>query len=334
MHKGLEPLVRCLAEDANKFENCVIIFVMMKKLIFSLVLVILFAACTPQAQVAELPTVADFPTFTPTDTPSITPTFTDTPTGTLSPSPEATVTPSISVTPSVTITDTSTPTATATITPTPETRPVEDLLEIALHTTVLPPPPTILTGIAPSGATLLPGTSVVIVATSAPVTTAACTFQVTGGFALIYNSNPTLSAQLGCAINNAATLSSAYQSFEHGAMLWLQGTPSQIYLLYPDGRYTRFTDTYDPAIDPESGGETPPAGFVEPVRGFGKIWRTYQDVRLAFGWATGNELGGTSTIQDFGLGRMVSLSQRGEILVLVDNGSGLGGTWQAIPGSY
>ena len=110
---------------------------MVLRMKFTLILIvaILLAACQPQAEVVELPTLAILPSFTPSDTPTITPfptstptptstltpTATDTPTTTLTPTSTLTATPSVTVTSSVTPTNTltHTPTATSTSTTTP-----------------------------------------------------------------------------------------------------------------------------------------------------------------------------------------------------------------------
>src|SRR5262245_60288081 len=41
--------------------------------------------------------------------------------------------------------------------------------------------------------------------------------------------------------------------------------------------------------DQVSGGEKPPAGLYEPIRGFGKLWRSNPQVRNTLGWAAGPE---------------------------------------------
>lgn len=85
----------------------------------------LTAACQPEPQVIELPTLASLPTLTPSDTPTMTPFPTDTPTPTPTDTPTITptYTPSLTVTPSLTPTSTVTPTNTVTPSPTPTDTP-------------------------------------------------------------------------------------------------------------------------------------------------------------------------------------------------------------------
>ena len=48
-----------------------------------------------------------------------------------------------------------------------------------------------------------------------------------------------------------------------------------------------------------SAGLTPPPGLYEPIRGFGKLWRTNAHVRDALGWATAPEQADRGTEQYF-----------------------------------
>ena len=93
--------------------------------------------------------------------------------------------------------------------------------------------------------------------------------------------------------------------------------------------------TSNPSVDPESGGLAPPAGLLEPIRGFGKVWRENQAVQDALGWATGIEQGNVATAQDFSNGRMLYIPVRGEILILIYSGGvSSAGTWRAVPGQF
>jgi hypothetical protein len=84
-----------------------------------------------------------------------------------------------------------------------------------------------------------------------------------------------------CPITQVFT-QAAYQSFEGGHMIWRADT-REIYVLFMDGSYKTFVDTW--AEGETLPVETPPAGRVQPVRGFGKIWSTQSDVRSRLGWA-------------------------------------------------
>ena len=99
-----------------------------------------------------------------------------------------------------------------------------------------------------------------------------------------------------CPEKPATTGRGAAQNFERGFMIWLS-KPDTFYVFYADGK------TFEMASAPyqfKSGaspnnrvGETPPRGMVEPVSGFGQIWRGemsgIEKVRQRLGWATAPE---------------------------------------------
>lgn len=300
-------------------------------------LTLLLAACGGEAAtpIAVLPTVAELPTqaagtFTiaPFATsndqaqvplPTVAP-ATATATAPATESPTLTVTPSITITDTPTRTATTTPTITETPLPTSDTEGINALIQLALRATVLP------TAILPSQPILPP---------TAPVSTGPCPVQPPGGFGVAFISDASLQGQIGCPIGAIMTMSSAAQNYERGQMFWVAGPPGSIYSLGGGGRYQRYDDTFNPSVDPERGGETPPAGLIEPVRGFGKIWRSFPDVRAGLGWATTGESGGTATVQLFDRGQMIALAQSGQIVVLIyDVGNPSAGSWRVINGGF
>ncbi len=302
---------------------------MMKARLYPTLFALMLAACggnpSPQT-VGELPTLAQLPTETATPTvPTATLTLTVTATETASATPTAT----LSVTPSATITDTPTPTSTDTPTITPTPLPPADnegilaLLQLAAQATVLPQ--AFIQPAVPTAAPL-PG-----VTQASPVT---CAILPPGGFGPVFLNDPTLITQIGCPIGITASMDSASQLYERGGMFWLQGPPPVIYALTNTGRFGRYDDTYNADSDPFSGGEAPPAGLIEPVRGFGKVWRLNGDVRTNLGWATNDESGASATVQLFDRGQMIYLPQRGEIIVMIYDVGGSTGTWRAVPGSF
>jgi len=145
--------------------------------------------------------------------------------------------------------------------------------------------------------------------------------------------DPALSQSLGCPVGSLVTTATAIQSFERGAMIYVQGSPGSIYALSLDGRFRRFDDTWT-SSEPETGGETPPLGLIEPKRGFGKVWRLNLDVRGSLGWAVTDEQGATTSVQLFERGRAIFLPQRGETYLLIDDPGGLTGSWRTLPGGF
>ncbi len=157
-----------------------------------------------------------------------------------------------------------------------------------------------------------------------------CPVPPAGNFLEIWQSDPELQDELGCptsyhprVIPDAWQVQTSYQPFERGAMIWSNriGWYEQpvVYVLYHTEYpyYRRFNDTFDPEVDPIGGGETPPNGLVEPLHGFGKVWREQPGVREALGWATANEVPGEGRFQLFAGGHIVWINQTNQTYVFV-----------------
>ena len=109
------------------------------------------------------------------------------------------------------------------------------------------------------------------------------------------------------------------ERFERGWMYWRQDA-DRIYVMSSSGKWQGFADIWNEG-EPVDGGLTPPPGLLEPVRGFGKIWREkLGGPEAAIGWAVEEERGADRQIQDFQRG--VILIADGQLYVLFrDNGS-------------
>ncbi len=309
-------------------------------LVMVLVLLLLAACANDDSDSRPLPTRIELPTDAPTADPTPTretldetpaeaqaagepaPLPTDPPTD--APPAQPTVTPSLTITPTPTRTPTATPTETPAPTDAPEIGALTMLMELALQATILPPD-------------FLPESGQGPASDPSPVTTPAagtqCQYMPTGGFGRLVLNEPQLLAQIGCPVGSppvTASPASALQTFERGQMVWIDDAPGSIYVLYNDGRYQRFADTFTEGVDPEQGGDNPPAGLLEPVRGFGKVWRDNPAVRDGLGWATEAERGAQATTQTFTQGRMIDLPQRGGILLLIHTGDPASGTWRLV----
>lgn len=90
----------------------------------------------------------------------------------------------------------------------------------------------------------------------------------------------------GCPLTQTE-IQAAYQTFERGTMIW-RGDLRQIVVLYDNGTYQTFSDTWTEG-DPVDTGETPRPGLILPARGFGKVWAQQPGVRDRIGWATSAE---------------------------------------------
>ncbi|HFC11233.1 MAG TPA: hypothetical protein ENJ56_00210 [Anaerolineae bacterium] len=111
----------------------------------------------------------------------------------------------------------------------------------------------------------------------------------------------TLPAHIPC--NMSERTFAAEQSFERGKMVWI-GDTNKIYVLVnatgnTPALWSDYTDTFvegDMETDPSI---VPPAGLLQPKRGFGKVWRENPHVRAALGWATDHEVGFATLMQRY-----------------------------------
>jgi hypothetical protein len=116
-------------------------------------------------------------------------------------------------------------------------------------------------------------------------------------------------------------VNTSYQPFERGAMIWSDhiGWYSQpiIFVLYGETTYQSFQDTFDPSLDPLSSSATPPSGLVEPILGFGKVWRVEPGVRDQVGWGKADEVPGLGRFEMLVGGYMVWISQTNRTYVFI-----------------
>ena len=121
---------------------------------------------------------------------------------------------------------------------------------------------------------------------------------------------PGISQQIGCATAPQRELKSATQDFERGTMIWRQDQKS-IFVFVDGGGWENRVDTWqegmqelDPAFGP------PPAGLIQPRRGFGLAWQENQSLRESVGWAlTEERLCDAAHIQPFEHGLMIECTQ-------------------------
>jgi hypothetical protein len=91
----------------------------------------------------------------------------------------------------------------------------------------------------------------------------------------------------GCSDASSVTTSAVYQGFQNGFMIWL-GDTKTILVAYNDGSTTLYSDTW--VNQPVITNEAPPAGMLQPDRGFGWVWTQQPGVKDTIGWATGVEV--------------------------------------------
>ena len=138
-----------------------------------------------------------------------------------------------------------------------------------------------------------------------------------------------------CPSGPAIPSAAAEEIFETGRMIWL-ATSRMIYELRDGGGLTIYQDTWtddQPAIDPSI---VPPDGRYQPLRGFGKVWRTVPDSRNMLGWALAPERGYQTQLQNSKVGcRTIPESgfylqtSDGRVLHICD-GDNLPGYWEDV----
>jgi hypothetical protein len=146
-----------------------------------------------------------------------------------------------------------------------------------------------------------------------------CDVAPVRGFGRIWDNYSPVRAGLGCALEPERAVWTAEQTFTGGYLLWRQDL-GVIYALYSNGTWQTFEDTWastEPEWDP---GIVPPAGFYQPRRSFGKVWRDHNAVRDNLGWAGTEERGFFGAVQPFSGGTMIWSNLRG-IFVLYSDGT-------------
>ncbi|MDP2728378.1 MAG: hypothetical protein Q8P59_12650, partial [Dehalococcoidia bacterium] len=176
-----------------------------------------------------------------------------------------------------------------------------------------------------TAATATPTPRLAPTATTTPTAAAApgagCRSLPTRAFGKIYSENPNVARAVGCPTEPEKAVYSAEQFFQKGYMFWRSDT-RQIYVIMNSGRWAVYPDNWQEGEPLPTVTATPPAGLVEPERGFGKVWHARLDVRDALGWATGRERGFDGIVQSFERGTMLWSDGR-FIFVLVADGTWL-----------
>ncbi len=114
-------------------------------------------------------------------------------------------------------------------------------------------------------------------------------------------------------------MSLAYQTFEHGLMIWVGVEQTILVIFEPSGNpaWVARADAFVEGMRSEDPALVPPPGRFQPVRGFGLLWRTDRSLQTRLGWATNPELGYTGFTQvDVTTGVRYVQGPGGEIYVL------------------
>lgn len=140
-----------------------------------------------------------------------------------------------------------------------------------------------------------------------------------------------------CPSRAAEPWPAAVENFEHGRMIWIQKTRS-IFAFYTDGpragQYSAFYDAWEEGQPERDPAIAPPAGRVQPKRGFGKVWRE-RGLVDSLGWALDEERGYTANTQSgrYALTQSIEFitDQDGAIIELITDPYGPVGVWRILP---
>ncbi|MEP7288010.1 MAG: hypothetical protein ABI947_19835 [Chloroflexota bacterium] len=131
-----------------------------------------------------------------------------------------------------------------------------------------------------------------------------------------------------CPLSKESMGSAVFQKFEHGLMIWI-GSQNTIFVLYDTPkrpRWQQFTDAFTEGMPSDDPSIVPPGGMLQPIRGFGLVWRGKPGVRTRLGWATGPETPYSAGFQIDTLGNRYVQSLTTEIYKLTSDLS----NWQVV----
>ena len=146
-----------------------------------------------------------------------------------------------------------------------------------------------------------------------------CAIAPKFGFGRVWNTYSAVRTGLGCPLADEFGTTAAEERFIGGTMFWTAVGP-RVYVLYNNGTWQSFADTWAPPQPESDPSIVPPWGYYQPVRGFGKVWRENPSVRSALSWARELERGLTLSWQNFERGQML-WSDRLGFYVLYNNGT-------------
>jgi hypothetical protein len=134
---------------------------------------------------------------------------------------------------------------------------------------------------------------------------------------------PELRQELGLVGGPERLLHLGEQSFQGGAMLARADSNEIVVLVRATGRWSSYANGWRPGEVLGPVGARPP-GTLEPLRGFGKVWREQPSVKLQLGWAVYQERSAEASGQRFERGTLLR-SEHGVLYALFDDG-----TWRTL----
>jgi len=154
-----------------------------------------------------------------------------------------------------------------------------------------------------------------------PTPVPGCAIQPVQGFGRVWSSNPSVRNRLGCPTAPEAGFTAVEQGFHNGYVVQ-DVSGKTIYVMYNNGTWEAYPDTWAPGEPINNPALWPPHGYYQPEYGIGKVWRNYDNVSQRLGWARYPQRPVTATRQTYERGLMIWTSSSG-IFVLYNDG-----TWQ------
>ncbi len=138
----------------------------------------------------------------------------------------------------------------------------------------------------------------------------------------------------GCPAGPPQPSTQAEQVFERGRMIWVENL-DRIYVIFEDGqspRWAQYEDEFEEGQPERDGGLVPPApNLVQPIRGFGLVWRSYPRIQERLEWAITPELPFDGMYQadspEASVATLYLRMHEGNILAL----DSLTGEWEVLP---
>ncbi|MDI9548166.1 MAG: hypothetical protein QM346_11280 [Chloroflexota bacterium] len=147
-------------------------------------------------------------------------------------------------------------------------------------------------------------------------------YRPSGPLASLWEASDQTKSDLGYALQETSeSIPAAYQSFEHGTLIW-RGDNLSILALFDDGSWKAFPDTWEegePEFDLDI---SAPDGLQQPMRGFGKVWRTEEEVQARLGWALDKEQGYSAFVHSFERGFLMGSPVGARVFVEVGDEEG------------
>jgi len=139
----------------------------------------------------------------------------------------------------------------------------------------------------------------------------ACAIAPGPSFARLWDRNV-----LGCPTSDEFGLTTAYEAFEHGWMLWREDN-NRHYAFFGDGTHIYY---WYPSAEPPNFACPEAEALGRPRRGFSRVWCENPDVRAKIGNAVQDEIGDDRPVQEFENGFMIYIKERGAIASVYNSG--------------